>query len=177
MPSNCVCWHLNTEWIWKVDKKTNSLRVPLPTEAVCHKTGQKLHFSQLPNQHGTTWAVTSTAQWANYFWECENWKETNVTIIYFKMWKDRKLQKSEDQIIRLWVDSGWQEMISAVNRQSDYNTSSHSVWQSTGGKWWLTHWASLLRWIWSISEYNLRLGTPRKRSWTKNGKHRIESVY
>ncbi len=30
------------------------------------------------------------------------------------------------------------------------------VWQSTRGKWWLTHWASLLRWIWSISEYNLR---------------------
>ncbi len=29
------------------------------------------------------------------------------------------------------------------------------VWQSTRGKWWLTHWASLLRWIWSISEYNL----------------------
>ncbi len=26
------------------------------------------------------------------------------------------------------------------------------VWQSTWGKWWLTHWASLLRWIWSISE-------------------------
>ncbi len=28
------------------------------------------------------------------------------------------------------------------------------LWQSTWGKWWLTHWASLLRWIWSISEYN-----------------------
>ncbi len=25
------------------------------------------------------------------------------------------------------------------------------MWQSTGGKWWLTHWASMLRWIWSIS--------------------------
>ncbi len=36
----------------------------------CLKTGQKLHFSQLPNQHGTTWAVTSTAQWADCFWEC-----------------------------------------------------------------------------------------------------------
>ncbi len=35
------------------------------------------------------------------------------------------------------------------------------MWQSTWGKWWLTHWASLLRWIWSISEYNLWLGTPR----------------
>ena len=31
----------------------------------------------------------------------------------------------------------------------------HLMWQSTWGKWWLTHWASLLRWIWSISEYNL----------------------
>ncbi len=36
------------------------------------------------------------------------------------------------------------------------------VWQSTRGKWWLTHWASMLRWIWSISEYNLWLGTPQK---------------
>ncbi len=36
----------------------------------CLKTSQKLHFSQLPNQHGTTWAVTSTAQWADCFWEC-----------------------------------------------------------------------------------------------------------
>ncbi len=35
------------------------------------------------------------------------------------------------------------------------------MWQSTWGKWWLTHWASLLRWIWSISEYNLWLGTPQ----------------
>ncbi len=30
-----------------------------------------------------------------------------------------------------------------------------TLWQSTWGKWWLTHWASLLRCIWSISEYNL----------------------
>ncbi len=29
------------------------------------------------------------------------------------------------------------------------------MWQSTWGKWWLTYWSSLLRWIWSISEYNL----------------------
>ncbi len=32
--------------------------------------------------------------------------------------------------------------------------SHYGMWQSTWGKWWLTHWASLLRWIWSISEYN-----------------------
>ena len=36
----------------------------------CRRTTQKLQFSQLPNQHGTTWAVTSTAQWADCFWEC-----------------------------------------------------------------------------------------------------------
>ncbi len=30
------------------------------------------------------------------------------------------------------------------------------MWQSTRGKWWLTHWDSLLRWIWSISEYAKR---------------------
>ncbi len=34
------------------------------------RTSHKLQFSQLPNQHGTTWAVTSTAQWADCFWEC-----------------------------------------------------------------------------------------------------------
>ncbi len=34
------------------------------------KTSHKLQLSQLPNQHRTTWAVTSTAQWADCFWEC-----------------------------------------------------------------------------------------------------------
>ncbi len=48
--------------------------------------------------------------------------------------------------------------------------SSHHLWQSTGGKWWLTHWASLLRWIRSISEYNLWLGTAR------NGPLRVDHV-
>ncbi len=37
-----------------------------------------------------------------------------------------------------------------------------ALWQSTWGKWWLTHWASLLRWIWSISEYNLTTRVSRK---------------
>ena len=31
---------------------------------------QKLQFSQLLDQHGTTWAVTSTAQWVDCFWGC-----------------------------------------------------------------------------------------------------------
>ncbi len=39
--------------------------------ALCPRTSQKLRLSQLPNQHGTTWAGTSTAQWADCFWECE----------------------------------------------------------------------------------------------------------
>ncbi len=29
------------------------------------------------------------------------------------------------------------------------------MWQSSKGKRWLTHWVSMLRWRWSISEYNL----------------------
>ncbi len=33
-------------------------------------TSQKLQFSHLPNQHRTTWAVTSQAPWADCFWEC-----------------------------------------------------------------------------------------------------------
>ncbi len=46
----------------------------------CLNTCQKLHFSQLPNQHGTTWTVTSTAQWGDCFWECTLnacWDATN----------------------------------------------------------------------------------------------------
>ncbi len=39
------------------------------------------------------------------------------------------------------------------------------LWQSPGGKWWLTHWASLLRWIWSISEYNLKTRDSRYDQW------------
>ncbi len=31
---------------------------------------QQLHPSQPPNQHGTIWAVTFTAEWADCFWEC-----------------------------------------------------------------------------------------------------------
>ncbi len=38
------------------------------------------------------------------------------------------------------------------------------VWQSTGGKWWLSHWASMLRWIWSISECNLKTSDSLKRT-------------
>ena len=34
------------------------------------RTSHKLQFRQLPNQHGASWAVTSTAQWADCFWEC-----------------------------------------------------------------------------------------------------------
>ena len=31
---------------------------------------KSLWLSQLLDKHGTTWAVTSTAQWADCFWEC-----------------------------------------------------------------------------------------------------------
>ena len=43
-------------------------------------------------------------------------------------------------------------------------TKSHCVWQSPRGKRAVTHWASLLRWIWSISEYNLMTRDSRKRT-------------
>ncbi len=33
------------------------------------RTSHKLQFNQLAYQHGTTWAVTSRAQWADCFWE------------------------------------------------------------------------------------------------------------
>ncbi len=38
------------------------------------------------------------------------------------------------------------------------------MWQSPRGKRAMTHWASLLRWIWSISEYNLMTRDSRKRT-------------
>ena len=46
------------------------------------RTSHKLQFSQLPNQHGTTWAVTSTAQWADCFWERESWRRPVMTQLY-----------------------------------------------------------------------------------------------
>ncbi len=38
------------------------------------------------------------------------------------------------------------------------------LWQSTRGKWWLTHWASLLRWIWSISVWKMWNGIVHHKS-------------
>ncbi len=54
----------------------------------------------------------------------------------------------------------WGSRCGPQKLQQDFYTLStrmagFGMWQSTRGKWWLTHWASLLRWIWSISEYNL----------------------
>ncbi len=48
----------------------------------CPRTTQKFHFSQLPNRHGTTWAVMSTAQLADYFWECNGWKSGLSIVIW-----------------------------------------------------------------------------------------------
>ncbi len=50
------------------------------------------------------------------------------------------------------------------NRKKKNKKTVSLRWQSTRGKWWLTHWASLLRW------YNLRLGTPQ------NGPLRVDHV-
>ncbi len=38
------------------------------------------------------------------------------------------------------------------------------LWQSPRGNRVVTHWASMLRWIWSISEYNLTTRDSRKRT-------------
>ncbi len=55
----------------------------------------------------------------------------------------------------------------------DPNTGCYAVKTETlctrcgsppGGNRWLTHWASLLRWIWSISEYNLKTRDSPKRT-------------
>ncbi len=42
--------------------------------------------------------------------------------------------------------------------------STEDLWQSTGGKWWLTHWASLLRWIWSNWPSKMRSGIVHHKS-------------
>ncbi len=39
------------------------------------------------------------------------------------------------------------------------------VWQSPKGKRVVTHWASMLRWIWSISEYNPTTRDSRNGPW------------
>ncbi len=74
------------------------------------------------------------------------------------------LSCSIQEIIDSWlhVNSCFKPKVRAITPQNDINAkpwrtfkSVECVLQSTRGKWWLTHWASLLRWIWSISEYNL----------------------
>ncbi len=60
------------------------------------RTSHKLQFSQLPNQHGTTWAVRSTAQWADCFWEC------NASWTLFDIqWLQAKLIKNQTAIKRI----------------------------------------------------------------------------
>ncbi len=70
-------------------------------------------------------------------------------------------------LLMLWVftmftlhNQHWTEAILTVKIGNTFHGKAMkgrglSTWQSTWGKWWLTHCASLLRWIWSISEYNL----------------------
>ncbi len=41
---------------------------------------------------------------------------------------------------------------------------TEKLWQSPRGKRVVTHWASMLRWIWSISEYNLMTRDSWKRA-------------
>ncbi len=53
------------------------------------------------------------------------------------------------QLFSWFKTSTWFHMISIALAGDFLNTSassssSSSLWQSTGGKWWLTHWASLL---------------------------------
>ncbi len=58
------------------------------------RTSQKLWFSQLPNQHGTTWAVTSTAQWADCSWECNtSWPEDGVYGLMYTTCEPIRIQE------------------------------------------------------------------------------------
>ncbi len=47
----------------------------------CFRAGQKL-----PNQHGTTWAVTSTVQWADCFWEWRLELSAEIWPIWILVW-------------------------------------------------------------------------------------------
>ncbi len=55
--------------------------------------------------------------------------------------------------------------VSVIDSDSGVGIMHHwFLWQSPGGKRWLTHWASMLRWRWSISEYNLKTRDSTKRT-------------
>ncbi len=83
------------------------------------RTSHKLQFRQLPNQHGTTWAVTSTAQWTDCFWECTtyilifNWNSTvahNLCarkryIIYAIKWHLKRISLQTKIINKSWKQS------------------------------------------------------------------------
>ncbi len=73
------------------------------------------------------------------------------TDAYWPMWTITKWWPNES--VRTMTERWPNEPVTLV--QNWLRIHSGLVWQSTGGKWCLTHWASLLRWIWSISEYNL----------------------
>ncbi len=65
------------------------------------RTSHKLQFSQLPNQHGTTWAVTSTAQWADCFWECNKWPTQTVTRC-----KKCSVKIYSNFVLQMWLYNG-----------------------------------------------------------------------
>ncbi len=52
------------------------------------RPSQKSQLIQLPNQHGTIWAVTSTAQWAGCFWDCR-W-----LLCWQSMWRKTRMMLS-----------------------------------------------------------------------------------
>ncbi len=51
----------------------------------CNYAVQRLHLSQPPKQHGTIWAVMSTAEWADCSWECRQNNNEYVVNIFHKM--------------------------------------------------------------------------------------------
>ncbi len=96
------------------------------------RTSRKLQFSQLPNQHGTTWAVTSTTQWADCFWECimvAIYHDLSCTA-YGKMVTIIKIYPDTSQYITTAIQSPPKESIHFC--QAEYSKLMGARWKVGG---------------------------------------------
>ena len=95
----------------------------------------------------------------------------HFTFSSIKSWSIVSAQLSANapwlQTHRQWYltgNGGWCSLLRERTRMDgQMDTTKPIMWQSPIGKQAVPHWASMLRWIWSISEYNLKTRDSRKR--------------
>ncbi len=131
------------------------------------RTSQKLHLSQLLNQHGTTWAVTSTAQWADCFWESKGYKKKKKTHMKMKFcfrlcgsWLG-----SGYRLLGGWVDLAWFG-VEVVEGMSWPSIVFQALWQLT----WFgvqvaegTSWPSIMfQALWQLTWFGVQVAEGMK---------------